>query len=111
MARKPARRKTRAPRTTLFQTLRGNFLAGLAVVLPLFLTFYLLWITIGFVDARVVPLIPAHTIQKMYFVAIYSASDLSYFSVSPRWSEPWPRGISAATPCGSAKASSNARRS
>lgn len=59
MARKPARRRAlRPPKPTLLQTLRGNFLAGLAVVLPLFLTFYLLWITIGFVDARVVPLIP-----------------------------------------------------
>lgn len=53
MARKPARRKgPRPPKPTLLQTLRGNFLAGLAVVLPLFLTFYLLWITIGFVDAQ-----------------------------------------------------------
>lgn len=62
MARKPRqptrRRSARAPRPTLFQRLRGDFLTGLVVVLPLFLTFYLVWSTIGFVDARVVPLIP-----------------------------------------------------
>ncbi len=56
MARKPTRR--RPPKTTLLQRLRGDFLTGLVVVLPLFLTAYLLWATIGFIDAKVVPLIP-----------------------------------------------------
>lgn len=56
MARKPARR---APRTPLPQRLRTNFLTGLVVVLPVFLTIYLVWITIGFVDAQVIPLIPS----------------------------------------------------
>ena len=40
------------------QRLRGDFLTGLVVVLPMFLTVYLVWWAIGFVDARVVPLIP-----------------------------------------------------
>lgn len=55
MARK---RRRRAPRTPLMQRLRNNFLAGLVVVLPLFLTGYLLYWTINFVDAKVIPLIP-----------------------------------------------------
>jgi uncharacterized membrane protein len=59
MARKPLKRARRAPRPSLAQRLRGNFLTGLVVVLPAFLTVYLLWLTIGFVDARIVPLIPA----------------------------------------------------
>lgn len=58
MARKPVRRRPRAPKTPLLQRLRGNFLTGLVVVLPMFLTAYLLWATIGFIDAKVVPLIP-----------------------------------------------------
>jgi uncharacterized membrane protein len=58
MASKPTRRKTRAPRTPLLQRLRGDFLTGLVVVLPMFLTVYLVWSAIGFVDSRVVPLIP-----------------------------------------------------
>jgi uncharacterized membrane protein len=58
MARKPARRKPRAPRTPLPQRLRGDFLTGLVVVLPMFLTVYVVWATIGFIDAKVVPLIP-----------------------------------------------------
>jgi uncharacterized membrane protein len=40
------------------QRLRGDFLTGLVVVLPMFLTGYLLWATIAFIDAKVVPLIP-----------------------------------------------------
>ncbi len=56
MARRPVKR---LPKPSLAQRLRGNFLTGLVVVLPVFLTFYLLWVTIGFIDAKVVPLIPA----------------------------------------------------
>ena len=58
MARKPTN-APRAPKPTLLQRLRGDFLTGLVVVLPMFLTIYLVWATIGFIDARVVPLIPA----------------------------------------------------
>jgi uncharacterized membrane protein len=57
MAQKPLRRK-RQPRPPLLQRLRGNFLTGLVVVLPMFLTAYLVWATIHFIDAKVVPLIP-----------------------------------------------------
>lgn len=57
MARKPARRP-RAPRPPLFQRLRGDFLTGLVIVLPTFLTIYVVWGLVGLVDARVIPLIP-----------------------------------------------------
>ena len=56
MARKPAR--PRLPKPTLLQRLRTDFLTGLVVVLPMFLTVYLVWATIGFVDAKIIPLIP-----------------------------------------------------
>jgi len=58
MAKRPIRRRRRSPRPTLFQQLRGDFLTGLVVVLPMFLTIYLVWSTIGFVDNKIVPLIP-----------------------------------------------------
>jgi uncharacterized membrane protein len=58
MARKPTRRKPPVPKPPLLQRLRSDFLTGLVVVLPMFLTVYLLWWAIGFVDARIVPLIP-----------------------------------------------------
>lgn len=41
-----------------FHGLRTNFLTGLAVVLPVALTIYLLWSFMGFVDARVLVLLP-----------------------------------------------------
>lgn len=59
MARRPSPRGTRIPRPTVLQRMRGDFLTGLVVVLPVFLTFYLVWATIGLIDSRVVPLIPA----------------------------------------------------
>ena len=38
--------------------LRNNFLTGLAVIIPVFITAYLIWSTIGIVDGWVLPLIP-----------------------------------------------------
>lgn len=55
MARKPVRRPKRPP---LLQRLRTDFLTGLVVVLPMFLTAYIIWWFVGFVDDKVVPLVP-----------------------------------------------------
>jgi uncharacterized membrane protein len=45
--------------------LRNNFLTGLAVIIPVFITTYLIWSTIGIVDGWVLPLIPEkYTIDK-----------------------------------------------
>lgn len=59
MARKTVRRP-RPPRPPLMQRLRGDFLTGLVFVLPVFLTIYVVWVIVGIVDARVIPLIPKH---------------------------------------------------
>ena len=56
MAQKPRRPKPRKP--PLMQRLRNDFLTGLVVVLPMFLTAYLIWWFVGFVDDKVVPLVP-----------------------------------------------------
>jgi uncharacterized membrane protein len=37
---------------------RGNFLTGLVIVLPIALTIWMVWAFIGFVDDRVLPLVP-----------------------------------------------------
>lgn len=42
-----------------FARLRGNFLTGLVVVLPIGLTIWLIWTVIGWIDAWVLPLVPA----------------------------------------------------
>jgi uncharacterized membrane protein len=57
MARKTVKRP-RSPKTPLMQRLRGNFLTGLVVVLPIFLTIYVVWGLVAIIDARVIPLIP-----------------------------------------------------
>ncbi len=60
MARKPSKSRPRIPkkRMTLMQRLRGNFLTGLVVVAPIMLTVYLIWIFVGFIDDRILPLVP-----------------------------------------------------
>lgn len=57
MAQKPTRRPKK-PKTPLLQRLRIDFLTGLVVVLPMFLTIYIIVWFVGFVDDKVVPLIP-----------------------------------------------------
>jgi uncharacterized membrane protein len=57
MARKPVRR-TRRPKSPLLQRLRNDFLTGLVVVLPIFLTVYIVVWFVGFVDDKVAPLVP-----------------------------------------------------
>ncbi|MDE0764575.1 MAG: DUF502 domain-containing protein [Amylibacter sp.] len=41
-----------------FSRLRGNFFTGLVIVLPVALTIWMIWSFMGFVDNRVLPLVP-----------------------------------------------------
>ena len=61
----PTRRRRR--RVSLGQRLRANFLTGLVVVTPVVLTLYLTWAFITFVDAQVLPLVPAPYNPRTYF--------------------------------------------
>ena len=45
-------------RRSVVTALRGSFLTGLGVVLPLGLTIYVVWALIGDIDGRIVRLIP-----------------------------------------------------
>ena len=58
-------------RRGLFSALRGSFLTGLVVVLPVGLTIYIVWTFVGWIDAWVLPLIPhaykPDTLIKDYF--------------------------------------------
>ena len=45
-------------RRSLASSLRSSFLTGLAVVLPIGLTIYLIWSVIGWLDGWILPLIP-----------------------------------------------------
>ncbi len=46
-------------RRTLFGRLRGSFLTGLVVILPISLTLWLIWAAIGWIDGWVLPFVPA----------------------------------------------------
>lgn len=45
-------------RASFFSSLRANFLTGMIVVAPVFLTFYLIWWFVGLIDSFVLPLVP-----------------------------------------------------
>jgi len=45
-------------KSRFFSRLRGNFFTGLVIVLPVALTIWMVWSFIGFVDNRVLPLVP-----------------------------------------------------
>lgn len=66
MARQGSSPPPRRRRVGLIARLRGNFLTGLAVVLPVALTIWMVWAFIGFVDDRVLPLVPEAYNPKTY---------------------------------------------
>ena len=51
---------------TLSARLRAYFLAGVLVVAPISITFYLAWLLLSFVDARITPLIPPRFNPETY---------------------------------------------
>ncbi len=56
MAKKPVPSVRKRP--GLVARLRGNFLTGLVIVLPVALTIWMVWAFVGFVDNSVLPLVP-----------------------------------------------------
>ncbi len=63
-------------RPSLVGRVRGNFLTGLVVVAPVVLTAYLIWTVITFIDAAVVPWVPAR-----YNPGTYLDADIPGFGV------------------------------
>ncbi|MGR3756200.1 MAG: DUF502 domain-containing protein [Tranquillimonas sp.] len=53
-------------RRTLFGGLRASFLTGLVVVAPIFLTIWLIWTVIGWIDGWVLPFVPARFRPEQY---------------------------------------------
>lgn len=70
------RKKIRIRKPSIWQRTRNNFLTGLVVIAPVVLTLYLIWTVINFVDAKVVPLVPA-----LYNPATYIGKDIPGFGV------------------------------
>ncbi len=61
---------------SLFSRLRSNFLTGLVIVLPIALTIWLVVAFIGFVDSRVLPLVP-----EAYKPATYTGAEVRGYGV------------------------------
>lgn len=76
MARKNKFTKKITPKPSLMQRLRSNFFTGLIVVAPVVITIYLIWTVVTFIDARVVPLVPA-----TYNPSTYLGQDIPGFGV------------------------------
>ena len=75
MARK-RRRLFDSKKPSLFQRARSNFLTGLVIVAPVSLTIWVIWASINFIDARVVPLVP-----DVYNPATYLGKNIAGFGV------------------------------
>lgn len=60
IAKKPLRKPS------LFARMRGNFLAGLIVIAPIFLTAWLIWGFVGWIDGWVLPLVPYNYRPEQY---------------------------------------------
>ncbi len=58
------------PRSGRFSGFRASFLTGLVVIAPVFLTIWLLWSLIGFVDGVVLPFLP-NAYQPEYLINNY----------------------------------------
>lgn len=64
-------------RRGFFASLRASFLTGLVVVLPIGLTAYFAWTLVGWIDAWILPLIPAH-LQPEALVERYLGPDANF---------------------------------
>jgi len=53
-------------RAGFFSTIRANFLTGIIVIAPVFLTAYLIWWFVGVIDGWVLPLVPERYQPKPY---------------------------------------------
>lgn len=67
MAQKPKKKVKVKKQSHFVAGFRNNFLTGLAVVLPVAVTIWAVWSFVGFVDARVLPFVPAKYNPLTYF--------------------------------------------
>jgi len=59
MAKKTNKKSPVKKQSHIIASIRNNFITGLAVVLPVAVTIWAVWSFVGFVDARVLPFLPA----------------------------------------------------
>lgn len=74
--RPPKRGLLKPANRSLFQRMRGNFLAGIVLVGPVALTIYLAWTAITLIDDTIVPWVP-----RIYNPATYLDANIPGFGV------------------------------
>jgi len=67
MAQKPKKKVNAKKQSHIIASIRNNFITGLAVVLPVAVTIWAVWSFAGFVDASVLPFLPAKYNPLTYF--------------------------------------------
>ncbi len=60
------KQKREVRRASFFSSLRANFLTGMIVIAPVFLTAYLIWWFVGLIDGWVLPLVPERYQPRPY---------------------------------------------
>jgi len=68
----------------LIARLRGNFLAGLIIVAPIGLTFYLIWTVVGWIDGWVWPFVPNAYQPEELINRFFGSEDGERISVNVR---------------------------
>jgi uncharacterized membrane protein len=64
-------------RAGLFGRIRGNFLTGLIVIIPIGLTLYLIWVVTGWIDSWVLPFVP-HAYRPDTLIQLYFGEDTQF---------------------------------
>lgn len=64
--RRARKERRNVRRASVFASVRANFLTGLIVVVPVFLTAYLIWWFVGLIDSWVLPMVPERYQPKPY---------------------------------------------
>ncbi|MGB0900615.1 DUF502 domain-containing protein [Halocynthiibacter sp.] len=59
-------KEDRRHRPSRFAGLRASFLTGLVVIAPIFLTAWLIWNLVGWIDSWVLPFVPAELMPEQY---------------------------------------------
>ncbi len=68
-------------RPGVFARLRANFLTGLVVILPIFLTMWLIWTLAGWIDGWVLPLIPPQFRPEQYIGVNLRGVGVAFFLI------------------------------
>ena len=80
-------------RPGLFSRLRASFLTGIVVIAPVWLTVWLIWSVVGWIDSAVLPLIPQRFQPEEYVGINLRGVGVIIFLIFTVWWAGSPKGI------------------